>query len=171
MVIFKSSKLTAAEENSGDVYTMRLAKFAIATALLSSSACAVQPEHYLAYEAKVNSCVEIEKRKPAISLEQLIGFPRDVVAKGVFYYKAKNLVDCSAKEELYSLAQALVFNDSSDIDMAAFTYMYLSIALVGKESDFNQVPFNVRNKIEKALQNRNLAVNLVSLYDKLGTMK
>ncbi|MBL1415835.1 MAG: hypothetical protein COA76_14635 [Moritella sp.] len=154
---------------------MKLAKFVIATALLSSSACAcacaVQPEHYLAYEAKVKSCVEIEKRKPAISLEQLIGLPREAVAKGVFYYKAKNLVDCSAKEELYSLAQALVFNDSSDIDMAALTYMYLSIALVGKESDFNQVPSNVRNKIEKALQNRNLEVNLVSLYDKLGTMK
>ncbi|MCG3734700.1 hypothetical protein [Vibrio cincinnatiensis] len=131
-------------------------------------AVASQPEHYKVYEDKVASCIRDEQSKPDIDLKSLAGLSTNVIATGIFYHKDKRLIECSAKEELYSLTKVLSSN-SFELDM--IKYSYLSIGMLDKEKEYFNIPASIRKQIDLALENRNLEINLISLFERLESQR
>jgi len=135
-----------------------------ACTLLTSCSISAGNNHYFDYEKKVESCIEIEKKKPPITAENLIGLPINTVTVGLYYLKEKRVVDCSANEEIYSLSRQLI----EDSDMQNLKHKYLSIGLVARKSRFDMLPIQERNILTEAIKNKGLEVNMIELFDALG---
>jgi len=145
---------------------MKYVSLVILALMLPSVCKASQPqlEHYKIYEYKVKKCIAVEQNKPNIDLNSLVGFATDAIAKSIFYHKDKRIIDCSAKEELDSLARSLA---SNSLGYEEIKHMYLSIGFLDKEDDYYKIPSNIRAKIDLLLENRNLEVDLLSLFEEL----
>lgn len=143
---------------------MRLANVLIMATLLPLPVFAYQSDHYKAYEEKLESCVLAERNKPEIIPSTLRGFPREAIVIGISYIKDKRLVECSAKEELYSLVKSL---EEGSTDYEVLKNQYLSIYLLEKEKPYLGIPSELKMEIETVLDNRNLEINLLSLFDKV----